>query len=406
MEENIRTQEEISLGDIFRILFKKIKALVLALVIGAVVGAGLGIVKTFNVKYFGTNIEFYVNPKKASGSVTNDSQYGVYGAYGSHVMNNMTLLLASESFAEELMLDGDGLPLDGSEGDGYDLLPAEENRAAIDAKLAETDAPLAAAKAATAAADTARDATAELLKSYNEKTTEYNRLLASNSSNVSETELAQAKAAMETAKEAWEGAAEAEDAAEEAEEKAWEAANAAVEAVRVEWRKTSLYTSYVQKITESVKYSYYDESEETDVSELAKSFVYVKISVREDNGAFAQFLFNRINIVLPEYVEANMAVPSGYVGTNCQRITRLDEVARTNDGYMASTAIKYALILGAAALVVACVAVIVIDRSNKRLRDYETTFEKFGVPVLGVIPTIRNENEAQKSDEQKTEVGK
>ena len=39
MEENIRTQEEISLGDIFRILLRKIKVLVLALVIGAVVGA-------------------------------------------------------------------------------------------------------------------------------------------------------------------------------------------------------------------------------------------------------------------------------------------------------------------------------------------------------------------------------
>ena len=31
MEENIRTQEEISLGDIFKILLKKIKVLILAL---------------------------------------------------------------------------------------------------------------------------------------------------------------------------------------------------------------------------------------------------------------------------------------------------------------------------------------------------------------------------------------
>ena len=70
MEENIRTQEEISLGDIFRILLRKIKVLVLALVIGAVVGAGFGVVRTYNVKYYGTTMQFYVNPKKDSASVT------------------------------------------------------------------------------------------------------------------------------------------------------------------------------------------------------------------------------------------------------------------------------------------------------------------------------------------------
>ncbi len=408
MEENIRTQEEISLGDIFRILLKKIKVLILALVIGALIGAGFGVIRTFDVKYYGTSVSFYVNPKKDNNSITNDSQYGVYGAYGWHVMDNMTRLLASESFAEELMLDADGLPLDGSEGDGYNLLPETENREAIDEKMAETSAPLAAAKAATEAADKARAETADKLKVYNEANAEYNRLLASNSNNVPSSEIETAKSVAENAKADWQTAVEAEDNAEQAELDAWEKANEAVEAVRVEWRKTAMYQSYVQKITQSIAYSYVDEDDkDADVSELAKSFIYVKISVLEDEGAFANFLFDRVNKVLPEYVETNMAVPSGYVGTNCQRITRLDEVQRTNEGYMASTAIKYALILGAAALVVACVAVIVIDRSNKRIRDYELTFEKFGVPVLGVIPTIdEREYTAKTEQEQTTEVGK
>lgn len=408
MEENIRTQEEISLGDIFRILLKKIKVLIIALVIGALVGAGIGVLTTFNEKYYGTFVEFYVNPKKDSNSVTNESQYGVYGAYGWHVMDNMTKLLASESFAEELMLDENGLPLDGSEGDGYNLLPETENRAAIDAKLAETTAPLAAAKAATQAAEAAKKDTSDKLKLYNEAQAEYNRLLASTNNTVTQTQVETAKAAAGTAKDNWEQAVKDEETAEAAEAAAWEAANAAVEAVRVEWRKTSMYVEYIEKITESVSYSYVEESEsDTNVSDLAKSFIYVTISVLEDEGAFAQFLFTRVNKVLPEYVETNMAVPSGYVGTNCQRITRLDEVQRTNEGYMLSTAVKYALILGAAALVVACVAVIVIDRSNKRLRDYELTFEKFGVPVLGVIPTIDKEDyEAKAEQEKTTEVGK
>lgn len=401
MEENIRTQEEISLGDIFKILLKKIKVLILALIIGALVGAGFGVIRTFDVKYYGTSVSFYVNPKKDNNSITNDSQYGVYGAYGWHVMDNMTRLLASESFAEELMLDSDGLPLDGSEGDGYNLLPETDNREAINAKMAETSAPLAAAKAASEAADKARAETADKLKVYNEANSNRSRIW--NSPTATEQEKLDADTALTTANDAYQDALEKQDVAQQAEFDAWEKANEAVEAVRVEWRKTALYQSYVQKITRSIAYSYVDEEDaDADVSELAKSFIYVKISVLEDEGAFANFLFDRVNKVLPEYVETNMAVPSGYVGTNCQRITRLDKVQRTNEGYMTSTAIKYALILGAAALVVACVAVIIIDRSNKRLRDYELTFEKFGVPVLGVVPTIDEREYTAKTEQEQT----
>ena len=383
MEENLHTQDEISLGDIFKILFKKIKVLILAVLIGVIAGAGIGVVRTLNVKYYGTTVAIYVNPKKSNDSITNESQYGVYGAYGWHVMDNMTRLLGSESFAEQLMLDGDGLPLDGSEGDGYNLLPEMENRIAIDEAIAKTVEPLKEAKAATAVADDARAKTAEKLKVYNETQTN-------------------------VAKDEWKEAVKAEETAEEVEKQAWGVANEAVEAARVEWRKTSLYAEYVEKITESIFYSYVDEKDAgTNESQLAKSFIYVKISVLEDDGAFANFLFDRINKVLPEYVETNMAVPSGYVGTNCQRITRLDEVERTNEGYMIKTAIKYGLLLGAAVFVLTCVALIVIDRSNKRIRDYELTFEKFGVPVLGVVPTIDEREYTAKTEQaQTTEVRK
>ena len=377
MEENIRTQEEISLGDIFKILFKKIKVLILAVLIGAIVGGGLGVLRTFNVKYYGTSISFYVNPKKNSESVLNDSQYGVYGAYGRHVMDNMTKLLASESFAEKLMLDSEGLPLDGSTGDGYNLLPEGENRAVIDEKIAQTEEPIAQAKAATKVADALRADTAEKLKTYNDTKDDADKL-------------------------AWEEAKQSQKDAEKIETDKWLIANEAVEAVRAEWRKTELYVEYIEKITEYTTYSYVEETNGEDVSDLAKSFIYVKISVLEDEGAFANFLFERINTVLPEYVQTNMAVPSGYVGTNCQRITRLDEVERTNEGYMLKTVIKYAILLAAATFVVACVAVIVIDRSNKRLRDYDLTFEKFGVPVLGIVPTIDEREYTAKTEQEQT----
>ena len=391
MEENIRTQEEISLGDIFRILLRKIKVLVLALVIGAVVGAGFGVVRTYNVKYYGTTMQFYVTPKKDSASVTSDSQYGVYGAYSSYVMDAITKLLGSESFAEELMLDEDGIPL-------ASVLPTGENREVIDAAIAEAQAPIAKAKEATEAADAARLATAEAQVAYNSAKSDYDKLIGSNMT----TEIELAGAALTAATTALENAEDAQAAAELKEEDAWEDANEKLETVWTEWRKSTVYRDYVQTIVSSVSYSYYDESEADNTTNLAKSFIYVSIDVLNNEG-FANFLFERINVVLPEYVEAKMTVPSGYVGTNCQRITRLDEVARTNEGNMASTALKYGLILGAAALIVACVVVIVVDRSNKKLRDYEMTMEKFKVPVLGVIPTIEEREYGVKSAAENTD---
>ena len=63
MEERIRIQEDIGLSDIFRILLRKVKILILALIIGAIVGGCIGLVKTRNVHYYGTSVDFYVNPK-------------------------------------------------------------------------------------------------------------------------------------------------------------------------------------------------------------------------------------------------------------------------------------------------------------------------------------------------------
>ena len=306
-------------------------------------------------------------------------------------MDAITKLLGSESFAEELMLDEDGIPL-------ASVLPTGENREVIDEAIAEAQAPIAKAKEATEAADAARLATAEAQVAYNSAKSDYDKLIGSNMT----TEIELAGAALTAATTALENAEDAQAAAELKEETAWEDANEKLETVWTEWRKSTVYRDYVQTIVSSVSYSYYDESEADNTTNLAKSFIYVSIDVLNNEG-FANFLFERINVVLPEYVEAKMTVPSGYVGTNCQRITRLDEVARTNEGNMASTALKYGLILGAAALIVACVVVIVVDRSNKKLRDYEMTMEKFKVPVLGVIPTIEEREYGVKSAAENTD---
>ena len=391
MEENIRTQEEISLAEIFKILWRKVKVLIFALVIGVIFGGSLGVLTTFNERYYGTTVEFYVNPKKDENQISNESQYGVYGAYGRHVMDNMTKLLGSESFAEQLLLDDDGLPTQ---------FLSDENRAEIDAKIAETGTPLAIKKSAVKTAETARQAVAEAQVAYNEKAKEWEtelQILVAGSATVVEIETAREQCLGE-AKRNLETAQDAKELAELAETKAIEDANTAVEAVRALWRETELYEELIITVTESINYRYYDE-EETDVDDLARSFIYVNVSVLNDEE-LANDLFDQLLVMLPRYVEKNMAIPSGYIGTNCQRITRLNEVEQTNSGYMLKTAIKYALLFGAVALVIASVVVIVIDRSNTRLRNYEATMEKFNVPVLGVIPTI---TEGENSEESKSD---
>ena len=83
-----------------------------------------------------------------------------------------------------------------------------------------------------------------------------------------------------------------------------------------------------------------------------------------------------------------MAVPSDYEGTNCQRITRSDEIALTNPSYTKNQAIKFGVLAAAAAGIIAAILVILVDKSDKRLRDYEIITNNFDVPVLGVVPTI------------------
>ena len=392
MEENIRTQEEISLAEIFKILWRKVKVLIFALVIGVIFGGSLGVLTTFNERYYGTTVEFYVNPKKDENQINNESQYGVYGAYGRHVMDNMTKLLGSESFAEQLLLDDDGLPT---------KFLSDENRAEIDAKIAEAGTPLAIKKSAVKTADDARQATAEAQVAYNERVQQWEteELPAYTAGNANAETIKVARDAyLSDVKTSLKSAQDAKELAELAETKAIEDANTAVEAVRALWRETELYEELIVTVTESINYRYYDETE-TDVDDLARSFIYVNVSVLNDEE-LANDLFDQLLIMLPRYVEKNMAIPSGYIGTNCQRITRLNEVEQTNSGYMLKTAIKYALLFGAVALVIASVVVIVIDRSNTRLRNYEATMEKFNVPVLGVIPTI---TEGENSEESKSD---
>ena len=282
-------KEEFSLLDLLKVLWSKIKILILVFLCGGIVGGVAGVVTTYDVNYWGTSLEFYVNPDAPitqDGQVTSNSTYGVYGAYGRHVMDNIVKLLSGESFTEEMMKNFDNAPTEKYLPDG---------------------------------------------------------------------------------------------------------------------RINPEYKAFLYKIRNSVKFSYIAEEEDLeDAINLARSFIYVNISVLGDeNKEFANELVDCVRKSLVPYVEENMIVPDGYKGTSCTEITTVSEIELTNPLHTTKTAIKYGVLAAAAALVIACVVVIIIDRSDKRVRDYEQVARQLNIPVLGVVPTIDEEkinawNEAMK----------
>ena len=100
--QNEQMQNEISLLDVIKILFKKWIIVLSALVIGLCAGAGIGFSKNYNKNYYGTTVVFYVNPIKDTAETDG---LPVQGSYGENITATMVALLESEYFAR-LILEG------------------------------------------------------------------------------------------------------------------------------------------------------------------------------------------------------------------------------------------------------------------------------------------------------------
>lgn len=357
--------QELSFKEILRTLIPKLKLLLVILIIGAVVGGCIGVARTYASRFYGTSLEFYVNPKKSEDNEINQSQFGVYGAYGWHVMDNITKLLASESFAEDMLLGDDGLPIE-------EVLSkeTEDTRAPLDEKIEAARGPIKEYKDALAAAEAAAKDCDQKQLAY---TTASATASKANSLYLSLVNAGATAEEIEKARQASELAATAEtqarlelDAAEqdkiirekEAQAKQ-KAANEKTEAVLELWRESKVYDDYITLITKSVSYRFYDQKDiqMNSTEALAKSFIYVDISVSKDEE-IAKFIYDRVTEALPRFVELNMTVPSGYVGTSCQKITRLDDIKQSDPGALISAAIKYGVLFGALAVIAAAFFII------------------------------------------------
>ncbi len=393
MEEQIQNTEGISLIEIIRVLFHKLKLLIVVVLVGAVVGAAFAFGRTHNVEYYGTTIEFYINPEKPKDTSSSNaaanavgSQYGVYGAYGRHVMDAIVKLLSSESFAEKLVLNGAKLP----DRTKYNNISSSNHSAATDAIVA-ADALWAAAeehdKHKAAAQNTLQEAweAADQIGTFTEYA--YKNLLA-NPGGITQDDLT----ALQSAYQALLRVEDARRSALQEAENAQKIADAATEVVLKEWRKTPLYQKELAFYKNSVSYSYLGDDEDIeDANNLARSFLYVKINVLNEQEA-AEELLDRVMSVVPLYVEQNMIVPTDYEGTSCTPITLTNSIDQTNKNYTRNEVLKWAFLLAAASGVITAVVVIIIDQSDKRLRNHEIITKNFNVPVLGIVPTIEEMN--------------
>jgi len=91
-----------------------------------------------------------------------------------------------------------------------------------------------------------------------------------------------------------------------------------------------------------------------------------------------------------------IGLAAGFAGTNCQRITRLDEIKPINSGSMFSSGIKYAVLFGALAFVVSVVGVIVIDRAKKWYKENKASL--LGAPEVELGDGMA-EGEKQEADQ-------
>ena len=439
MQDNVQKEEGgVSLLEIFRLLLSKIKLLILVVLVAGIAGGAFALYTSWNDLHFGTKVEFYVNPEKPKENAgENASQFGVYGAYGRHVMDNMVKLLESESFTEQLLLNGEKLPrLEFKAGETDPLgNVVPEGRAWRWITDVESDAYIAF-KTALADAQIARNNAndPQILNEFNKAVAEKTEQTKSSNDISNELNkewmslyLAEQEpiASSSFSQETYDTIASQYDAEDKNQpfyrlmllySKKTDADNRVIaaqekiddynvrylqkaddlekEALEL-WRASAGYKAVLKMYSAAVSYSYLEANADIDdANNLARSFIYVSISVvGEQNQDFAKEVHKRVKDIVPTFVKENMTVPTDYLGTNCERITRTDEIHRTNPNHRTTQVIKYGLLFGAAALVVAAVIIIIVDKSDKRLRDTEVITKKFNVPILGVVPSIEELHE-------------
>ena len=364
MKDNaIYKNDEFDLLDIIKILLSKAKLLICITLLSAIIGGALGgAITLLGIREYGTQVEFYITPNSPD--------------------SNVLHLLASERFAEKLLLDENGLP---------------ENRsgAEYEAALAAKHEADAAAKALTEAKKLSKEAPRVLAiaqKNYEEKQKAYedvynllNIYKSATSDKIAEDpehvqKMKQYEADLETAKQAKKIAEEEYyaasqtaleathkfEAAKEAAASARKKADDLAEDILEQWREEAKNKKKISLINESLSYKYIDvETADKATGETTnRQFLIVSISVERDE-ALAKRLLCNMRDRLPVFVEENIDTSNSDEETVCTLISTAAEIENLSKNSLVKEIAKFALIAAVMALAVTCIVVVWVGMSKK-----------------------------------------
>ena len=364
MKDNaIYKNDEFDLLDIIKILLSKAKLLICITLLSAIIGGALGgAITLLGIREYGTQVEFYITPNSPD--------------------SNVLHLLASERFAEKLLLDENGLP---------------ENRsgAEYEAALAAKHEADAAAKALTEAKKLSKEAPRVLAiaqKNYEEKQKAYedvynllNIYKSATSDKIAEDpehvqKMKQYEADLETAKQAKKIAEEGYyaasqtaleathkfEAAKEAAASARKKADDLAEDILEQWREEAKNKKKISLINESLSYKYIDvETADKATGETTnRQFLIVSISVERDE-ALAKRLLCNMRDRLPVFVEENIDTSNSDEETVCTLISTAAEIENLSKNSLVKEIAKFALIAAVMALAVTCIVVVWVGMSKR-----------------------------------------
>ena len=376
-------QDETTFADVIKMFRGKMKILICVVLIAAALGAAAGAaVSFFSVSYEGS-VEFYISPTDNS--------------------NRLVQFLNSDSFAEKLLLDEYGLPLDADKS-SQDYLDA---------------------KAAIIAADEAREIRQELVKEhdkhyykvsvitneYNKLEKEYNKIFnelsiyknAESGSNGLETlgpshqakvdalekDLEIARAARDNyatdyyypaTKKLVEMEEEINIARTNANE-ARELAQEEAEKVLAPWREQEAVRQKVAQIRESITFEYAgftdNEQSSEEKNNQNQAFLIVNISVKKDEE-FANEILVSIMDRLPDYVEKSVENLTNINEVKCQLVSTFASIESSLSGTLLfKNAVVFALVAAVFSMVIVITVVILKNmfgeetKSNKKTKEEE-----------------------------------
>ena len=416
MQEKLQTQDEISLMDIVRLFIRKLKVIILVALVALIAGASFGYSRTYGRYYYGTNeaITIFINPQKEN-SDTDENKNTIFGSYNESTMDTLIKRLSSEKFAERLMLDDDSLPYDSmitkiknaGKTDVATTLTTKiaEARTALteiavlEEALAKTDIAVATARRQLSSVQQdLNSAWAQLGRTGNPT----NLLNPTSPDEISYVTLWNSYSTVKSQYEALSDQQYTQNSA---------VTNAKVEQYKLSesiltlWREN--YPGYsweLSKHRSAVKYSYQLASDGKDLKSNNHIYITIDWNGTEDAStkAFAEDLLDKVVKYVPEYIEMVLPPPNAsYVRTSCEITTTTHAITARNQNVAKNTAIKYAVILTALAVIVTCVIILIVDRSDKRLRTVEQITDKFDLPVLGIIPNIHIEKDKNTTEDNK-----